>query len=199
MATVNTVSVKDSSPVKLRNFTAHSIVYTTPSTNIRREIPAGGSIKVTAGEIREMTYDLGCSNLLKDYLQVCNKELAEEVGVSEDSIEHEYNWNKDDVIRCLQSDDLAELENAMDFAPAGIKELILNQAVELEIPDIRKREIISEATGRNVSQIIENKHQIEKTDTTAAKETPKRRTTAKTATTTRRRKTAAETETAKEE
>lgn len=188
MSIVDTTAVKDSDIVVLRNFTTHSVGYRTPSTNVRRELPAGGSIKVSAGEIREMTYSKGCMELLRNYLQVCNKNLALEIGVSEDSIENEYNWTINDIHKCLLEGSLEELEDAMDFAPEGIKESLLSEAVNLEIPDVRKREVISKAMDRDVSKIIENKHLIEAdTKEAAEKKTTTRRVTKKTTTTSKRR------------
>lgn len=191
MSTIDTTVVKDTDSVTLRNFTTNAVVYRTPSTNVRRELPSGGSIKVTAGEIREMMYDKGCADILLNYVQICNRSLALEVGVSEDSFENEYNWNLEDIRKCLLTGSLEELEDAMDFAPDGIKESLLTEAVELEIPDIRKREVISKGMKRDVSGMIENKHRINADAETTEKKTTTRRAAKKTTTTTKRRTTAA--------
>ena len=188
MSTIDTTVVKDTDTITLRNFTSNTVVYRTPSTRVRRELPAGGSIKVTAGEIREMMYDKGCADILRNYVQICNKSLALEVGVSEDSYENEYNWTFTDIKNCLLNGSIEELADAMDFAPDGIKEAILTEAINLEIPDVRKRDIISKAMNRDVSGMIINKRKIEednepaeknKTATRRAATTTKRRTATK--------------------
>ena len=188
MSTIDTTVVKDTDTITLRNFTTNTVVYRTPSTRVRRELPAGGSIKVTAGEIREMMYDKGCVDILRNYVQICNKPLALEVGVSEDSYENEYNWTLADIKNCLLNGSIEQLADAMDFAPDGIKESLLTEAINLEIPDVRKREIISKAMNRDVSGMIVNKHKIEedkepvektKTATRRAATTTKRRTATK--------------------
>lgn len=188
MSTIDTTVVKDTDTITLRNFTTNTVVYRTPSTRVRRELPAGGSIKVTAGEIREMMYDKGCVDILRNYVQICNKPLALEVGVSEDSYENEYNWTLADIKNCLLNGSIEQLADAMDFAPDGIKESLLTEAINLEIPDVRKRDIISKAMNRDVSGMIINKHKIEedkepaekhKTATRRAATTTKRRTTTK--------------------
>ena len=191
MSTIDTTVVKDSDVVILRNFTTNAVIYRTPTTRVRREMPAGGSIKVTAGEIREMMYDKGCVDILRNYVQICNKTLALEVGVSEDSFDNEYNWTVQDIQNCLLKGSIEELQDAMDFAPDGIKESLLTEAVNLEIPDVRKRDIISKAMQRDVSGMIDNKHKIEEDNTTEEKKTTTRRAAKKTTTTTKRRTTAA--------
>ena len=188
MSTIDTTVVKDTDTITLRNFTTNTVVYRTPSTRVRRELPAGGSIKVTAGEIREMMYDKGCVDILRNYVQICNKPLALEVGVSEDSYENEYNWTLADIKNCLLNGSIEQLADAMDFAPDGIKEALLTEAINLEIPDVRKRDIISKAMNRDVSGMIINKNKIEedkepaeknKTATRRAATTTKRRTATK--------------------
>ena len=47
-----------------------------------------------------------------------------------------------------------ELADALDYAPIGIVETIVNKAVELRIPDMNKRKLIKEMTGKDVSKKI---------------------------------------------
>ena len=47
--------------------------------------------------------------------------------------------------------------DALDFAPAGIKQAIVDKAVALEIPDMTRREAIEKAMHVNISRMIENK------------------------------------------
>ena len=154
-ATIDTTAVQDNEKVRLRNLTKNPAVYVTPATGIRREIPPLGYIEVTAGEVRECSYDNGCSVLLKNYVQVCNRELARELGVSDDTVE--YNWTDKDVTAAVTTADIDVLLDALDFAPAGIKQAIVDKAVALEIPDMTRREAIEKAMHVNISRMIENK------------------------------------------
>ena len=156
---IDTTAVKDTDKVRLRNLTKNPAVYITPATGIRREIPALGYIEVTAGEVRECSYDAGCSNLLRNYVQVCNRELARELGVSDDMIE--YNWGDKEVTAAVTTADMDVLLDALDFAPAGIKQAIVDKAVELAIPDMDRREAIEKAMNININRIIENKKVID--------------------------------------
>ena len=169
---IDTTAVKDTDKIRLRNLTKNPAVYVTPATGIRREIPPLGYIEVTAGEIRECSYDSGCSNLLRNYVQVCNPALAREIGVSDETIE--YNWGDKEVTEAVTTADMDVLLDALDYAPAGIKQAIVDKAVEIELPDMRKRQIIDDALGINITHKIDNAR-IAKESTTVKKTAPKRR------------------------
>lgn len=163
MATVtNAVTVKDEDMVAVRNLTLNPVAYHVPSLNgLRRELPPRATIKVPAGELRQLNYELGGARLLRDYLSVGNKSLAQEFGVDSETFENEYNWTLADIDKALLGNDDNVLLDAMDFAPEGVKDSIAQRAVELEIPDMNRRNIISKATEYDIDQMIKNKQQIE--------------------------------------
>lgn len=162
---IDTTAVQDNEKVRLRNLTKNPAIYITPATGVRREIPPLGYIEVTAGEVRECSYDSGCSVLLRNYVQVCNRELARELGVSDDMVE--YNWTDKDVTAAVTTADIDVLLDALDFAPAGIKQAIVDKAVALEIPDMTRREAIEKAMHVNITRMIENKKVMGKEESSA--------------------------------
>lgn len=170
---VDTSVVDDETMVIIRNLTDMPVAYHVPSLgDLRRELPPRASIRVKAGELRQLNYERGGSLLLHDYINVGNVELAREFGVSDDTIE--YNWTIEDVDKALTTDDLDVLRDAMDFAPEGIKQTIADRAVELKIPDSNRRNIISSATGLDIDSMIKNKEIID-ADKVEKKTTAKRR------------------------
>lgn len=170
---VDTSVVDDETMVIIRNLTDMPVAYHVPSLgDLRRELPPRASIRVRAGELRQLNYERGGSLLLHDYINVGNVELAREFGVSDDTVE--YNWTIEDVDKALTTDDLDVLRDAMDFAPEGIKQTIADRAVELKIPDSNRRNIISSATGLDIDSMIKNKEIID-ADKVEKKTTAKRR------------------------
>jgi len=170
---VDTSVVDDETMVVIRNLTDMPVAYHVPSLgDLRRELPPRASIRVKAGELRQLNYERGGSLLLHDYINVGNVELAREFGVSDDTVE--YNWTIEDVDKALTTDDLDVLRDAMDFAPEGIKQTIADRAVELKIPDSNRRNIISSATGLDIDSMIKNKEIID-ADKVEKKTTAKRR------------------------
>lgn len=170
---IDTSVVDDETMVIIRNLTDMPVAYHVPSLgDLRRELPPRASIRVKAGELRQLNYERGGSLLLHDYINVGNVELAREFGVSDDTVE--YNWTIEDVDKALTTDDLDVLRDAMDFAPEGIKQTIADRAVELKIPDSNRRNIISSATGLDIDSMIKNKEIID-ADKVEKKTTAKRR------------------------
>ena len=49
---------------------------------------------------------------------------------------------------------LDALKDALEFGPEGIKQLIIDRAVELRLPDNNKLAAIQEFTGRDVGRMI---------------------------------------------
>ena len=147
--------------IEVRNLSSDTVVYTIPENNIRRVFRKNESKKITEEELRNVFYQPGGDVLLRDFLSVRDKDLAFEFGVTKDSFEHEYSWTEKDVDNLLQNGSLDMLHDALDFAPLGIVESIVARAVKLQIPDVNKRNLIQESTGRNVNQMIAIQSQLE--------------------------------------
>ena len=117
--------------------------------------------------MRQLNYSKGGSRLLKEFLSVKNKDLAEEFNVSSDSFEHEYNWSIEDVDNMLLNGSEDALKDALDFAPEGIIDLVVQRTVELKLNDVNKRQIISDKTGKDVNNMILQIAEFEKSNKTS--------------------------------
>ena len=169
---VDTTQLKDTDTVRVRNLTNSPVVVITPMTHKRFELAPHGQRAITVADIRECSYDKGCTDIFRNYVQICNAQLAQEFGVTADIIE--YNWGEKEILDCLNATGTEVLEDALDLAPDGIKEAIVDKAVEIELPDMRKRQIIDDALGINITHKIDNAR-IAKESTTVKKTAPKRR------------------------
>ena len=151
--------------INVRNMTDQIITYVIPELRIRRHFTAFESKLVTAQELRELWYIAGGSRILQAYLCVENEELAMEFGVSQDSFTHEYSWTKTDIDNALQNGSIDLLADAFDFAPVGICETLVSEAIRLRIPDRNKHKLIQEVTGRDISQMIEYEEELDNIST----------------------------------
>jgi hypothetical protein len=86
-------------------------------------------------------------------------------------VQPEYYYSVDDVIQLLLHGSTDQSLDALDFGGDGVKSLIKDKAVELNLNDVRKREIIQEKTGFNVTGAI----QANKQSTIVTEETKSRR------------------------
>lgn len=184
MATIRMTELNDTDKVTIRNLVNHPVVIITPIHHKRWELPPRGEMEVMAVDVRECSYDQGCRNIFKDFVQICNTELAKEFGVYEDVVE--YNWGDKEIVEALTTAPIDVLLDALDFAPDGIKEALVDKAVEMEIPDMDRREAISKALGVNITNKIENARRA-KTDSAQTQKTSKRRVSANSSSTKTRR------------
>lgn len=156
------MSVSDDAIIEVRNLVDYMVVYRIDEDHIRREFAPGEVKKVTAIELRKLYYTPGGGDLLKNFLSVRNAELASEFGVSSDTIE--YNWTVSDIDKTLLVEPIEVLLDALDFAPDGIKETIVDRAVALKINNMDKRKAILEKTGQDITQKIDFKEALESQD-----------------------------------
>lgn len=167
----------DTQTVRVQNLTDNPVVYLIPEDNLRRVYRPYEEKTITVEELRKVFYQPGGPALLREFLQVKNKDLAIEFGVDSEVFEHEYSWDKAKVENVLLKEDIDILHDALDFAPEGIIDLIVDCAIELRIADINKRELISEYTGKDINRMITIQKELDEAlgDTDSQQVAPKRR------------------------
>lgn len=183
--------VADNTVVAIENMTSYYSGYTL-DTGVKRRIPGYGRLNVTAEEIRQANYEHG-NYIFLNNLRITNNALAREIGVSDDMIE--YQWTAEDIKDALTTSDIAVFLDAMDFGPEGIKNEFEKLAVELEITDGARKEVLNKYFNTDIDAKIRNKHAVEETneDETPAEKPKQRRTATKTtASGTKQRRTTAE-------
>lgn len=150
------MTVKDNDLIQVQNLTASKVSYIIPETNNVRHFEGQQLRKdIRAKELRMLYATKGGRALLEDYLGIKNKELATEFNISTDIFEHEYSWTQQEVDDVLLTGSLDALKDALEFGPEGIKQLIIDRAIALKIPDNNKLAAIREFTGRDVSNMIQ--------------------------------------------
>lgn len=147
------MTVADTVMISVRNMTNQTVVYIIEEDNIRRRFTAFETKKVSAKELRKLYYIDGGDVLLQDYLSIDNKELAGEFGVPADMIE--YYWTKEDVDKVLLEGSIEALQDAIEFGPAGISELIKERAIQLDINDLAKRKVIDDMLNIDLNSMSE--------------------------------------------
>lgn len=142
----------DNTRIKVRNLVPHRVVYRLDEINRRVSFSPNEEKMIEVKELRLLNYAPGGNALLKNYLNVEDKELRREFGIDEDVIE--YDWTQADVDDALLNKPIEVLEDALDFAPSGVIDLIKARAVALRIPDMNKRDLIYKATGADINNQI---------------------------------------------
>lgn len=133
------------------NRSASEVVYSIPEDNIRREFQPNETKKIRHSELEKLTYQPGGDVLIADYLQIKNEEAIADLGVH---TEPEYNMGPQDVIDLIKNGSLDAWLDCLDFAPAGVIELVKTYSVSVPLNDHEKRRALKEKTGFDVDAAI---------------------------------------------
>ena len=153
-------NIDDTAPISVRNLVNHKVVYTNAENN-RRVVFEPFQVKnVPAGELRALNFSNGGTTLLHNFLSVQSSELRKEFNIPADMVE--YDWKEQDIINVLTdlSQPIEALEDALEFGPDGIKEMIVDYAVAMKIPDSNRRRVISRMMGVNIDNMIEIQEKV---------------------------------------
>lgn len=143
----------DNKMVKVTNRSRGTVGYTIPDMgNLQRFFAHGETKVIPMEEIRKLDWTPGGAVLLRDYLKIEDADAVEEIL---HDVEPEYNYTEADIKEILLNGSMDQLMDTLDFAPEGVIDLVKDLAIKLEIPDVRKRNAISERTKCDISKAIE--------------------------------------------
>ena len=154
-------------PVRNRNngFTGYEI----KDRGIWRNFAPGETKRIELEELQQLQYQPGGDYILRNLLVVEDKEALKVLNME---VEPEYNYTEDDIRKLLLDGSLDQLMDFLDFAPEGAIEIAKTIAVKEEIPDVRKRDAISNVTGFNINSAINVNHAMAEEE--EPKEEPKK-------------------------
>ena len=110
---------------------------------------------------------------MNDYLVIENQEALDLLSMK---VEPEYFYDDKTIRNLLFAGTVDEFADFLDFAPKGAIEKAKNIAVQEEMPDMRKREMLGKKTGLNITSAIMINHlDDEDGNKDAAVDVPKRR------------------------
>ena len=149
--------IKDDTLINVRNRNNGTTGYTLADGAKETRLWAENEVKkITFAELKRVSYLPGGTELLRDYLVIEDPAAIEALNVGIDIQEQpEYLYTENEIRDLLFNGSLDELKDFLDFSPDGGIEIAKQIAVNEELPDMRKRKIISEATGFNINTAIE--------------------------------------------
>ena len=138
--------------IKIRNRSTGSLSYKIPDmNNFTRTFAAGETKELPFEEVQKLAYIPGGDYMLQHFLVIDNIEARNEI-LGE--VELEYDYTQEDVKNLLEHGTMDELLDCLDFAPAGVIDLVKSVSVQIELNDMKKREIIFKKLGFNVSNAV---------------------------------------------
>jgi len=142
--------------IKIINKYSGIVGYDVPDLGIHRDFFPNETKEVTYEELEKLSYLPGGEVILKDYLEIGSREVAN--ALLHKQPEPEYYYSEADVKRLLTSGSLDEFLDCLDFAPSVIHDMIKKFAVELPLNDVSKRDALKEKLNFDVSKMIEIKN-----------------------------------------
>lgn len=128
-----------------------TVGYYIPDSGTNRQFMPRESKDITFGELEQLSWVPGGREILMNCLVLDDKEaITELIG----SVEPEYFYSKEDIIRLMQTGTLDEFLDCLDFAPEGVIDIIKELAVSLPLNDVAKRDAILNKFNFNVSNAI---------------------------------------------
>ena len=143
--------------VSVRNRNNGNTGYSIPDRGIWRNFTPGETKQIELEELQQLQYQPGGDYTLRNLLVIENEEALEALNMD---VEPEYNYTEDDIRKLLLDGTVDQVKDFLDFAPEGAIEIAKDIAVKEEIPDVRKRDAISEATGFNINNAINLNHAL---------------------------------------
>lgn len=145
--------------VKVTNRDNGFVGYQIPDMNIYRNFAPKETKQVPLAELQALQYVPGGEFTLKNLLVIDNRDALSALNMED--VEPEYFYSEEDVRKLLHQGSLDQLEDALNFAPEGVVNLIKDIAVKEEVADVRKRDMIFKMTGFNVNNAINVNHILE--------------------------------------
>ena len=142
--------------IKVVNKDTGVVGYSVPDLGVHRNFYPGEVKEVTFDELEKLSYLPGGDIILKELLEVVDREAIKQLFSKEP--EPEYHYSQDDVKKLMMTGTLDQFLDCLDFAPEVIKEMIKNLAVDLPLNDIEKRQAILDKLGFDVTKAIEIKN-----------------------------------------
>lgn len=136
---------------------------------VRRQFAIGQSRKVDLEELRELSAVPGGEYILQNYLIINDKTALDYLNIVP---EPEYFYTEKEIKDLLLNGSLDQFEDCLNFAPQGVIDLIKSMAIELKLPDVRKRELILKKTGFNVTNAL-NVNAILESENKQSEKSPK--------------------------
>lgn len=164
------MSIKDTDLIQVRNRNNGTTGYTLDG-NFHRDFSPKESKKVPFSELRQLSYAPGGQYILDNYLVIEDQEALNLLNMK---VEPEYFYTEDKVREILFTGSIDAFADFLDFAPKGAIEIAKTIAIKEQIPDVRKRNMLSEKTGLNINNAIMVNEIMDAEDDTEA-EAPKQR------------------------
>lgn len=150
------MSINKNTLIKVMNKFSGSVGYDVPDLGVYRNFYPGETKEVPFEEIEKLSYSPGGLIILKEYLEIEDKEAANKIFNTEP--QPEYFYSEKDIKQIMKNGSLDQFLDLLDFSPYGVQETIKDLAISLPLNDVAKRQAIKEKLNFDIDKAIEIKN-----------------------------------------
>lgn len=164
---------------EVKNRSSSVLAYSIPDEGIKRTFQPGETKKLSFGELEKLTYQSGGQSLINNYFLIKDAEVIQDLNVR---TEPEYYLTEPQIVDLIKTGSVDQFLDCLDFAPAGVIELVKDLSIKVPLSDYQKRQALKDKIGFDVDAALRHIEE-EKAEMKAASENdiepaaPKRRVT----------------------
>lgn len=136
---------------EVKNRSSSILVYSIPEERIRREFMPGETKRIKFTELEMLSYQPGGQSMINNYLLIKDAQGVKELNTK---TEPEYYMTEEQVVDLIKNGSLDAFLDCLDFAPAGVIELVKDLSVKLPISDYQKRQALKDKIGFDVDAAL---------------------------------------------
>lgn len=136
---------------EVKNRSSSVVVYNIPDDRVRREFMPGETKRISFGELEKLTYQSGGRSLINNYFLIKDPDAIKDLEVK---TEPEYYLTEPQIVDLLTNGSLDQFLDCLDFAPAGVIELVKDLSIKLPLSDYQKRQALKEKIGFDIDAAL---------------------------------------------
>ena len=137
----------------VKNRSAGAVLYKIPEDSVVRRFAPGETKRISYEELLHLSYQPGGREIMANFLQIQSEGVPKSLGIK---TEPEYYMSEAQIVDLLKHGSMEQFLDCLDFAPAGVIELVKKFAVTLPLDDYEKRQALKAKTGLDVDKAIAN-------------------------------------------
>lgn len=168
---------------EVKNRSSSVVVYSIPEDGVKRTFQPGETKRISFKELEKLTFQSGGQVIMNNYLLIKDTEPLQDLNVKP---EPEYYLTEPQIIELIKEGSLDQFLDCLDFAPAGVIELVKDLSIKIPLSDYQKRQALKDKIGFDLDAALRHIEE-EKAEMRADSENniepaaPKRRVTTETA------------------
>lgn len=129
---------------EVKNRSSSVVVYSIPEDGVKRTFQPGETKRISFKELEKLTFQSGGQMIMNNYLLIKDTEPLQDLNVRP---EPEYYLTEPQIIELIKEGSLDQFLDCLDFAPAGVIELVKDLSIKIPLSDYQKRQALKDKIG----------------------------------------------------